>query len=259
VRILANARSVNRPKSSSTTSRDSRKKIARDVKDIRKQIEERNDLLKVENNPETVKMSTNIRAQLKAIADDVKQLEEIQKEEKEKLEKRKAKGKTVAPEMEDEIAKRGEIVELSYKHIEECKHLEKVGYRRDTGAATFTGYTNENDAPSELPDIDDPQFVMLRQNDKLLDEKIEIIGAAVVTAKQIALQMGNELEKQEEHTEQLDVEVEKAQKQLDNVNTRLKKQLDGLATWDRFIVYFIMGIILLAIVAFILTVVQGEF
>jgi len=78
-----------------------KKQIAQDLKETRKEIEERNELLsKTENNTATVKMSSHIRNRLKSIIVETEQLKAILEKEKEKLEKKKAKGKSVPEEKE---------------------------------------------------------------------------------------------------------------------------------------------------------------
>jgi len=72
-----------------------KKKIANDVRDVRTQIEERNELCKKsgENNPQGVRMSSDIRTQIRDIQKDVEELHKYQQKESEKAEKIRKKGK----------------------------------------------------------------------------------------------------------------------------------------------------------------------
>jgi len=225
-----------------------KKKIAHELSETRKEIEERNALLeKTENNAATVKMSSHIRNKLKAIFVDTEQLKAIVEKEKEKIEKKKSKGKSVPEEKEKEIVTREEITELCFKHIEECKHLERAGTVAK-GSVFVDNSKPSGSAPSELPDIpDDEGFVQLRKKDAIIEKKLEKVGEGVLVLRDMANEMGKEIDKQGVMLDNLDKSMNKTQATLDNLNKRLKAQLAKVRTADRFIIDIILLIIVLAI------------
>ena len=54
------------------------------------------------------------------------------------------------------------------------------------------------------------------------------LGAGVARLKEIALDMGQELDRQDEILDRVDVKVEGALDHVDNINIQLKKSLDGV-------------------------------
>jgi len=166
--------------------------------------------------------------------------------EKQKLEKRKAKGKKVEEEKEKEIEVREEIVELCFKHIEECKHLERAGSIGNNNA--FVDTSRSGNVVSELPDIpDDSGFVQLREKNQIIDQKLTIIGDGVQVLRSMADEMGKEVEKQTVMLDNLDRSMIKTQSTLDNLNKRLKTQLAKVRGADRFCIDFILIVVVLAI------------
>ena len=61
---------------------------------------------------------------------------------------------------------RQQIVELAYKHLEECHRMERKGFKGQNS------FEDDKDIPkptiTELPDIDDERFQDLIKNDKLI-------------------------------------------------------------------------------------------
>jgi len=231
-----------------------RKKIAEDIRNTRKQIEERNLLMgnkKEKEGRDQVAISQAVRNSLKQIKADVKRLDDLQKDGQEELDQKKLKKKNVTKEQEEELKLRADIVETAWNHIKECERLEKSGYGNNQ--ITFKGSFEDGEKPtiSELPDIDDPKFQLLRRNDKLLDDKLLVIEEGVKIAGEIATEMSKELDKQNILIEDLEEEVNKANDTLEGLNLRMKKTLEGIRKGDRFIVDLILIIIILAIAAFI--------
>jgi predicted nucleic acid-binding Zn-ribbon protein len=230
-----------------------KKKISRDIKDVRQQIEERNQLLgTTSNNLATVKMSTSIRQKLKEIQKDTETLNNLQKTEQEKIEKKKMKGKEIDPKVEEGVKIKAEIVELCYKHIEECKNLERSGLGQTT--INFEGSVKVDGSKpllTELPDIDDEGFQLLRKTDMEIDQKLDQVGEGVQVLKNMATEMGKEVELQTVMISELDHKVDKVNVQLENLNKRLKKALTSVRKADRFIIDFILLVVLLALVGYI--------
>jgi len=235
-----------------------KRQISRDIKEVRKRIEERNQLLgKTDNNTVTVRMSSDVRNKLKGIQKDAEQLQSLYQEEASKLEKKKAKGKDLDPAMEREVAARGELVDLAFKHIEECKQMEKSGYKYSNG---LSGY-DDKDLPkptiTELPDIDDEKFQDLRKNNALIDEKLELVEQGVSVLRDMANQHTREIEMQEVLIAENDKQVTKTQATLDNLNKRLKNTLNKVRSCDRFVLDFILVIIILAIIGYVYKMIAG--
>jgi len=67
---------------------------------------------------------------------------------------------------------REKIVEISKQHVEECYYLEK--HASGHKSTNFVGYIEEGSIKdATIPDIDDPKFQLLIENDKELDEKLK--------------------------------------------------------------------------------------
>jgi len=228
-----------------------RKKIAQELKDVRTQLEQRNELLAQDNNnAATVKMSSEVRARIKAIIRDTEQLDTLNKQEKEKIEKKKTKGKKVEEGADAEIEHRAEVIELCWKHIEECKHIERSGFGMSTGG-TLDSKANEK-IITELPDIEgDEGFQLLRKNDALIDHKLDIAAEGVRVIKELATEMGKEIQTQGVMMAEIEDKVDRTQAHLDNLNRRLKKTLENVRKGDRFILDFILLIIVLGLGGFI--------
>jgi predicted nucleic acid-binding Zn-ribbon protein len=235
-----------------------KKQISRDIKDVRKRIEERNELLgKMDNNTTTVRMSSDIRNRLKNIQKDAEELQQLQQQQAAKLEKKKASGKEIDPAFEKEVSARAELVELAFKHIEECKQLEKSGYKN----SNLSGYDDGRDLPkptiTSLPDIDDEGFQTLKKQDQVIDEKLELVGQGVNILKDMAHNYTREIEMQEVLIREAEKQVDKTQIQLDNLNKRLKNTLNKVRSCDRFVLDFILLVIVLAIAGYIYKMIAG--
>jgi len=236
-----------------------KKQIAREIKETRQQIAERNDLLgQTDNTTATAKMSSGIRSRIREVEANIERLKTIQQEKADKLDKKIAKGKKVDEEDIKESQFRTEIVSLCTQHIAECKHLEKQGYG-NANTAFFEGYT-KSDEPvvSQLPDIDDADFQLLRQNDAKIDVKLSQIGEGVAVLKEIANEMGKEIEMQGVMIAELHTQADKTQAQLNNLNVRLKKTLEKVRQGNRFCIDIILIIIVLAIAGYIYNVTKKK-
>jgi len=227
-----------------------KRKMAKEMKEVRKEIDERNDLLgKTDNNAATVRMSADIRAKIKQLQKDTEELQKLTDADKVKLEKKKAKGKKVEEDADKKIEQQEQIIELCKEHIEEVKKLEKAGF---SGVSAFS---RDNDVQmatvSQLPDIDDPRFVKLKKEDEALMLKVGKVGEGVQVLRQMATEMGKEIDVQTVLIDQLDQHVDKTTANLENLNQRLKKTLEGIRSCDRFVLDFILIVIILSIAGYI--------
>jgi len=227
-----------------------RKKLARDIKSIREQIHERNELMGKDEvkNPVTVKKSQEIRNALKVAIKEAEDLEAMQKKEEVRIEERKLTNKKVKPEEEEEVQKRTEVVLLCKQHIEECRRLEKTT-KTNAQAVLFDSSTDSKDPLiSELPEIDgDEGFQLLRHQDQEIDVRLGKLSDAVGVVKEMALEMGKEVEMQDIMIGELTKKVQTTNDKLINLNKRLKKTIEGVRKADRFCLDFILLVVILAI------------
>jgi len=232
-----------------------KKNISRQLKEIRKVIEERNELLQSNGrNTTTVKLSSDIRNKLKIVQEDVSNLQQMQQQEATKL----SKQKTPDEKKEATVKSRGEIVELCFKHIEECKHLEK-----QTDQDHPTGFVGiEEELPksyiTKLPDIDDEGFNKLRANDAILDEKLDRVSEGVTILNEMARNFDREIEMQDIMIQQQSAAADETNFRLNNLNSRMLHIIRDTRPCDRFVMDFILIIILLGIGAYIYRIVTSS-
>merc|ERR1712065_103861 len=101
-----------------------RKKIAVQIKNIRKSLDDRDELLgKKAATKSTVILSADIRHQIKMVKKDAAAMQSAQQKRTELL-KKKAKKGVLSEDAQNEIEAMSEVVDLAWKHIEECELLE---------------------------------------------------------------------------------------------------------------------------------------
>jgi len=222
-----------------------RRKVAADLAEVRQMIKDRDELeLSTSGTRHTVEASHNIRSKIKAIKTDAQTLDGLQKKERAKYEK---KNKTV-PEKEQEIENREELVGLVFSHI---KEVEGLNNKRHGDTSFGSGDRQTDPTITELPNIDDEGFQLLRRNDAKIDQELDEISGHVGNLKEIALEMGKEATAQGEMLDNLDKKVDDVNDQLENLNTRMRKALESIRKGDRFIVDIILLCILLGIAGYI--------
>ncbi|KAJ3379180.1 hypothetical protein HDU84_006979 [Entophlyctis sp. JEL0112] len=232
-----------------------RKKIAAEVKTVRVALREREDLLcRVGTTPETAETSYRIRESIKELRRRADGMKKIVNKEAKKNYKDEEKLKRVAEHKE--------VLELTIAHIEELDSLEKRRFnegramdRADlmAGATTPvrgisgmspTGYTGnyggnyEKDPfSSELPDIDvEDDFKHMNEKNKAIDADLEVIGQGVQKLKELAQNMGNELDRQDDDLDEIQKAANNVLDHLDNVNLQMRKAVDGMMTGDKFMI-----------------------
>jgi len=176
--------------------------IASDVKSVRESLKEREQLLErpsTAGSKATVQLSHKIRQQLKTLHEDANKLRELQRKEM-----AKAKGKTLPVQQAEQ---RQELVELVFKHIEECEALERRRYGTKTTEARVELFSGgKNAGPSsvtatrvptggtELPDLETAEGLkQLQRKDQQIDEALEQVAEGVSELKNIALDMRDEV------------------------------------------------------------------
>eukprot|EP01116_Phalansterium_solitarium_P020746 TRINITY_DN620_c0_g2_i1.p1 TRINITY_DN620_c0_g2~~TRINITY_DN620_c0_g2_i1.p1 ORF type:complete len:276 (+),score=78.57 TRINITY_DN620_c0_g2_i1:60-887(+) len=232
-----------------------RKEMARDVKQLRQQIQERNELLGSagDGTRATVEASARIRRMIQDITTQAGNLEKMQKEQEEELERKKAEGKTIKEEDQNQVAHRKEVVELCYKHIKELKFLEKHG--EGGHQAEFIGsFGGKEQTPlvTELPDIDgDEAFMLLKRQDLQIAAFINKASEGIEHLRILALAMGNELEMQDMMLATIEVKVDKTTEHLARLNRDLKKALQGVRRGNRLCIDMILLVVILGIAGYI--------
>ncbi|KAJ3326013.1 hypothetical protein HDV06_002398 [Boothiomyces sp. JEL0866] len=237
-----------------------KKKVHTDMKAIREALKDREAATKNGGTTtESAEASYRIRVMIKSVKESVTRMEAIyDKEAKKKKPKDPAK-----------VAEHKEIVQLCKQHIEEVEHLEKrriadahAGERVEllNGATNNNLYANmgkggqEQDifTHTDLPDIDaEEDMKAIKNRNKEIDEEVNQLGQGVAKLRDIAIDMGQELDRQNENLERIDKKVEANLDHVDNINVSLKKALDGVMKGDKFMVNCVLLCVLLALAAFI--------
>ncbi|KAL2911437.1 hypothetical protein HK105_209088 [Polyrhizophydium stewartii] len=252
-----------------------RKKIHADVKAVRQALKDRADVMRGGGTTtESAEASYRIRVMIKSLKELLGQMQHIKK-----------------PKNPEKVAEHKEVLELCKQHIEECENLEKRkqneayaadrselfaisgggggggGGAGDKSLASFAGGNGADSQDpfmhSELPDIDveeDLKAIKNRNKDILeadenvnQDQDLDAIGTGVARLKEIALDMGQEIDRQNDDLGRIDQNVEKALDHVDNINITMKNTLDKVMKGDRFMVNCILLCVILALVAFIST------
>src|SRR5204863_299538 len=117
---------------------------------------------------------------------------------------------------------------------------------------TTPGGTADGSSKSELPDIDvDSDLKQLAGQRHEIDQQLEQIGHGVTNLKEIAINMGSELDHQNQIITDIDGKVERAAATLDTLNVKMKKTVEGVMSGDKFLVNCILITLALALAAFI--------
>ncbi|KAI3634196.1 hypothetical protein MIR68_007800 [Amoeboaphelidium protococcarum] len=254
-----------------------KKLLHQDVKQVRIMLKEREELLNTKpGSKDAAEASHRIRARIKQIKEDAMKFQTVQKQEEKKILKKgeNTKGKDQTGQSPQEIVKqREETVQLVLKHIEEIETMEKKRYTDKTSAdraALFDGAASAkldfvafDSKPAgkaafqtNLPDIDDDPEVgaglqLLQENNRAIDQDLDTIRQNVGVLKEIAINMDQEIQKQNAMLDVIDTKVDKAQVHLDKVNMKMKQALDGVMKGDKFLVNCILLCVLLSLAGFI--------
>lgn len=105
---------------------------------------------------------------------------------------------------------------------------------------------NEAENP-ELTEEQKQAMAQIQQNDKEIDDMINIIGDGLDTLKDIATNMGDELKKQEQKINEIDNNMDTQQAKLDKNNKQLNKLLEEVKKEDHFCRYLVMLVLIVAV------------
>jgi len=233
--------------------------IADQIREIRLLIKERDE--EEASNPgqaKAVRLAHDVRMSLGAVQDNLSKLEaeeaKMEKKANQELAKMEKKKKNPNPELrkevENAIQARKDVVKNVQDHVSECTLLEK---KRALGNAAFTATTSSSNTANDptvtsLPDVDDPRFQKLMENDKQIDELLGVVSRNVATLKDEALEINKALKEQGELLEDLDVEVEHANSRLVDATAQVKKLTDKInSKSDTCCIVIFLAVMLVAI------------
>jgi len=244
--------------------------IADQIKEIRQLIKQRDE--EEAANPgqaKAVRLAHDVRMSLGAVQDNLTKLQaeeaKMEKKANSELAKMEKKKKGVNPEvkkeLENAIQARKDVVKNVQDHVSECTMLEK---KRALGNAAFTATsttsTTGDPTVTSLPDVDDPRFQKLMENDKQIDELLGIVSKNVATLKDEALEINKALKEQGELLDDLDVEVEKTSQRLVDAAQQVKKLTDKInSKSDTCCIVIFLAVMLIAIIFLIYRLVRKNF
>merc|ERR1712146_257804 len=215
---------------------------------IRKTITERDELLEqTAGNKATVELSNAVRMQLKEVRKDAENLDKLQKTAARKAKKKSKKKDGLSEEEQEYIEHQAEVVELTFKHIEECERLEKKIHFGDNVVDDSSGVV------TSLPEIDDDgevgqKFAQIKMRDEQIDQGLTEVGEGVEVLKQMALEMSDAVDVTGAIMDEVETRVDDNMARVTHLNKRLKSTLESVRSGNRFILDFICCLILLSLV-----------
>ena len=242
--------------------------IADQIREVRQLIKQRDEEEAV--NPgqaKAVRLAHDVRMSLGAVQENMAKLQseedKLEKKTRAELAKMEKKKKTVNPETKAELERaidaRKEIVKNVQEHLAECTALEK---KRALGTAAFTTAaatttTSADPTVTSLPEVDDPRFQQLWENDRQIDELLGALGKNVAVLKEEALDMNRAVKEQGQLLDELDVEVEKTNQRLQETTSQVKKFTDKVnSKSDKCCIAIIMIVVLVALILLIVRLVM---
>jgi hypothetical protein len=236
--------------------------IASNLRETRVLLKERDELLGrgAGGTRHNIQLSHRIRAQLRDARQDAAKLQSIQAKEAARLNKQGTEGRQKAQE-------RLEMVALVFQHLDECDGLEKRRYTSKFTEARIDlfsgGRTQIAALPSTsrtaitpetaLPDLEtQAELDHLEAGDRQIDQGLQVVAEGVRDLRTIAVDMRDEMTLQRTMMNDIEGKVDKANVKLNNVNRRMKRALVKTRSADRFILDFILIVVLLGIVGFII-------
>ncbi|ORX45382.1 hypothetical protein BCR36DRAFT_299744 [Piromyces finnis] len=249
-----------------------KKKIHEDLLDVRRALKEREKLfLENENSQETAEASYRIRCSIKSVRESANNLRDMaNKSEKKPTEEEKRF-----------VEKRKDIVDLVFKHIEECEMLEKKRFSdkitsdrkklfasptKENGNGTLSSNpfavqstnpfaTNEEKDPYMDTNLDDfnieEDLVQIKLNNQEIDKQLDEISEGVKVVKQIAIGINEELERQEEIINRVEEKVDVANAHLENLNYKMKNVVLKSMKGEKYMLNAILAMVIVTIIGFI--------
>ena len=223
-------------------------KRAEKMMDERAQMESNSETDKVD----VVKISTEIRKQMKevvSLGDELLQLHEDAKNDK-SLRKKMEKGDE---SVKQRLAVEEESLKVIKQHIE---RLQKMDRERSGMGDVNTGRPQVNGLEKykvdELPDIeDDERFLEIRENDKAIDGKLDVLAQGVKDIKQTAKDIGGKIETQKDKLDTLESKVDRNNDRLDGLNEKLRSTLEKVRGPDKMIMTIMCVCLIIGVLSII--------
>ena len=89
--------------------------------------------------------------------------------------------------------------------------------------------------------------------DQAIDQQLEVVAEGVQELKSIAVAMRDEVKVQGAMVDEITSKVDNASAQLTNINKKMKKTLQSTRSADRFILDFILLVIVLGIAGYVVS------
>jgi len=217
-----------------------RKMLADKIRDIRTAIDERDALYQKGDRVGGVKAGTKIRQHMmKEAQEAAERLEKIHKNRK------KLKGTEIVTGASDEKKQadeaRQKVIDVMKQHLTQLEKAEREIKGTANGNAELDVEESSevaNDGERRvnvLPDLDDPIFDQVNQNEQLIDNKLKIVLDKVRVLKQDAQDINEEVTAQEPLIAELTEHVEQTFQKLRTVNTQLKETLKDVRSPKNFL------------------------
>jgi len=223
-----------------------RKELAEKIREIRTAIDERDSLYQKGDRVAGVKSGTRIRQTL--MKDAQRMAEELEKEHK------KRKKGPILGSASDEKKKsdedRQKIVGVMKQHLQELDKAErtiKTSTTNDMEISESSEVEHGEKKVNVLPDLDDPIFDQVNSNEKLIDSALGVILEKVQIIKNDAVEIGQELDEQQQVVQQVTSHVENTFTSLKTVNTQLKETLQEVRSARTFCCDIILCLLILGI------------
>lgn len=239
-----------------------KEKVSSHIKKIRELIKERDE--KEKENPgstEVVKLASSVRRELASVQEEVVELKKIQTGYRNKYEKSKKRKKTAIPKFEEYLEKNDEVIDCIGQHIEECTRLEKRRAGISTAGYSALGGDGKVIDPTvtELPDVDDPRFLVLKENDQRIDEQIDVLGQGVKVLKNMSYDMKTLIQEQADKLDTLETEVDKADARLIDMNEKVVAAVKQARGGSKICVDIILIIVFLGLVGLIIKILKNRY
>lgn len=199
-----------------------KRELASLVKEIRTDIQNRDEARTRESNADLAKRGFEIRNKIKIAEELGDELEQIHKKKNNKL---------TMPGKEDEKRKSSEnrqaVIELMHQHLKQVKlEQAKTGREVDDSISSIDGGDYQGDQvlmQMDLQAIDDPDFDRIKENERKIDEGLQDLHEGVKRLRQLALEVGDILVEQEEELDRLNELAETVNEELKSANHLLGK------------------------------------
>jgi len=227
-----------------------RKELAEKIKEIRKAIEDRDALYQKGDRVAGVKAGTRIRQTLMKEAQ--KKAEDLEKLHKERKKLRGTELVTGASEEKKKADEaRQQIIDVMKQHLQELDKAERT-IKTATSNDLEISESSEVQQGGErkvnvLPDLDDPIFDQVNTNEQLIDKALGVVLDKVQILKQDAIEIGQEIDEQEQVIKQVTEHVDTTFTTLKTVNNQLKETLQQVRSARTFCCDIILCLLILGI------------